>query len=210
VIDALRREAALMKTGNLSWRAYRQRCEFIRPVHELINPAHQPILDDLLSEDPALRARLDEHDSALEELEAAASTFFQGLVQTRHFQELTAECLSNYAAMRASNPQLPELGDASRIPEYVAEFLVNNTETLPQHYTMSLFWESFRPEFMMFKERQSFETVQHYANSLAQISGKLRLDLETMRLNIVREYDIPAAPIELPKGASEGSFSGFR
>jgi hypothetical protein len=210
LIDALRRETALLKTGNLSWRAYKKRCEYIRPVNELINSAHEPILDDLLSEDSALRARLSEHDSALERLETAASTFAQQLMQASVFEELIAECLSNYATMRASNPLLPELGDASKIPAYVAEFLVNSTETLPQHYTMFTFWESFRLKFTQFKTSSSFHAISYCAESLARISDKLRLDLETMRLNMAREYDIPAAPIELPNEPGENSFRRFR
>jgi hypothetical protein len=210
LIEALRRETSLLKTGNLSWRAYKKRCEYIHPTQELINPSHEPILDDLLSEDSNLRGRLNEHDSALEKLETAASKFAQELTQASAFQGLITECLSKYASMRDLNPLLPDLGDASRIPGYVAEFLVNNTETLPQHYTMFSFWETFRPEFMQFKQRSSFHAISHCTESLTRISDKLRPDLETMRLNMAREYDIPAAPIELPKDPAEGSFRRFR
>jgi hypothetical protein len=209
-IDALRSETALLKTGNLSWRAYNRRCEYIRPVSELIDPGHQPILDDLLSEDPTLGARFNEHDLALERLEEAAAQFIHSLVQSPPFQKLVADCLTNYESMRASNPLLPELGDAKRIPVYVAEFIVNNTGPLPQHYTMHAFWESFRSEFTKFKEQASFRATVEAATSLLHLSERLIVALHAIRLNMVREYDIPAAPIEIPRGNSENSATRFR
>ena len=68
-IESLRRETALLKTGNLSWRAHTKRCEYIRPVDELIDPPSQPILDDFLAEDPTLRDHFNKHDAALARLE---------------------------------------------------------------------------------------------------------------------------------------------
>lgn len=96
------------------------------------------------------------------------------------------------------------------VPTYVAEFLVNHTETLPQHYTMYAFWEAFRAEFARFKERDSLKPVEDSAASLLQISETLKLDLEAKRRGMVREYDIPAAPMEVPNARPDSTFTRFR
>ncbi|MGH9432455.1 MAG: hypothetical protein ACRD3T_13020, partial [Terriglobia bacterium] len=42
LIESLRREAFLFEKGNLSWRWYSRRCEYIRPVVEYIDYEHRP------------------------------------------------------------------------------------------------------------------------------------------------------------------------
>jgi hypothetical protein len=207
VIDSLCRETDLLRGGNLSWRAYKKRCEYIHPINELIDTSHRPILDDFLAEDSTVRDRFGEHDSALAKLEEIAGKFFQLLVQSSSFQQQVAECLNGYQSKRASNPVLPELLDMrSRIPEYVAEFIINNAESLPRQYTMYSFWEEYRHQFSQFKRDGTFNAVRDAAGSLWETSERLKRDLESRRLELVREYDIPAAPIYTPQSASEDVF----
>jgi hypothetical protein len=213
VIDSLRRETASLRSGDLSWRLHTKRCEYIRPIDELIDPAHQPILEDFLAEDPTFRERFSEHDVALAALGTAATEFFRRLVQAPIFQERVAECAREYETRRQpGDPTTPDLTDIVRkIPEYVAENVVNNAASLPRHHTMHGFWENFGPEFATFKDRGTFKATEDASRSLLQISEKLRLDLESLRLRLCREYDIPAAPIEPPRVASpENSLSRLR
>jgi hypothetical protein len=203
LIDSFRRETELLKTGNLSWRVHSRRCEYIRPVAELIDFEQRPNLEDFLAENPTFGERFDEHDSAVAGIEQAAARFVQGLLQSKLFQEQVAECLSTYESQaRTSNPTYPELvgHTRERAAEYIAEYLVNNTKSLPRHYVHYAFWESFAPEFNRFKERQTFAARDESANKLRNVSGHLRIDLETLRLTLCREFDIPAAPIEPPRG----------
>lgn len=209
VIDSLRREAGFLKTGNLSWRAHRDRCEYIQPIYELVDASHEPILEDLLAEDSTLRQRFDDHDSALARVERAAADFFQNLIGGDSFRLQVAESLKEYESLRASNSTLPELsGIQSKVPEYVAEFIVNNAKSLPRHHTMYSFWDRFEPEFLSFKQRPTFAVAMEAAENLLRISEKLRLDLETLRLNLVREYDIPAAPFGPQRSAPAGNVFG--
>src|SRR5258708_39504176 len=65
VIDSLRRETDLLKSGNLSWRAHSRRLEYIRPLSELIDANQQPHLEDFLAEHPVFGDRFSQHDLAL-------------------------------------------------------------------------------------------------------------------------------------------------
>jgi hypothetical protein len=212
VIEALRRETGLLKSSNLSWRFHTKRCEYIRPVEELIDPSHLPILDDLLAEDPILQERFREHASEISRLEESAARFFQGLIQAAPFREQVSRCLEEYSvAVRASNPTYPDLDAVSRTPEYVAEYLVNNIKSLPRHHTMYAFWQRFEPEFSEFKKRETFTRTGEAAGRLSRVSERLQSDLESLRLTLCREYDIPAAPIEPPRGAyAENALPRFR
>lgn len=204
LIDSFRRETELLKSGNLSWRVHSRRCEYIRPVAELIDFDQRPNLEDFLAENPTFGERFDEHDSAVSAIEQAAARFVQGLLQSKSFRELVAESLSSYESRsRTSNPTYLELVGhlGERAAEYIAEYLVNNTQSLPRHYVHYAFWESFAPEFNRFKASQRFTARAEAAKELRDLSERLRADMETLRLTLCREFDIPAAPIEVPRGA---------
>jgi hypothetical protein len=65
VIEALRREIELLRSGNLSWRVHSRRCEYIRPISVLIDWDQQPNLEDFIAEHPTFGSRFGKHDSAL-------------------------------------------------------------------------------------------------------------------------------------------------
>jgi hypothetical protein len=203
VIDSLRRETELLKIGNLSWRAHSRRCEYIRPTSELIDASQQPNLEDFLAEHPAFGDRFVQHDAALASLEHAATEYVQGLLKASSFQERVNRCLENYDAQLPFNPAYPDLLDRrNEVPEYVAEFIVNNSSSLPRHYAMYSFWKEyakvFQDDFGGFTEA-AHDNLTHKTQELLGISDQLRIDLEALRLTLVREYDIPAAPIEPPR-----------
>jgi len=202
LIDSFRRETELLKNGNLSWRVHSRRCEYIRPVAELIDFDQRPNLEDFLAENPNFHARFDDHDVAVAAVEQAAARFVQGLLQSSPFKKEVAECLRNYESQaRPSNPAYPELIGyvRERAAEYIAEYLVNNIKSLPRHYVHYAFWELFAPEFEQFRQRSTCAATSEAAKKLLKVTEKLSVDVEALRLNLCRQYDIPAAPIEAPR-----------
>ena len=215
VIDSLRRETELLKNGNLSWRVHSRRCEYIRPIAELIDPNQQPNLEDFLAEHPTFSDRFRQHDSALAGLEKATSESVQELLRAPNFQEQVKHCLANYEALLPHNPSYPDLLEMhGKIGDYVAEFIANNTKSLPRHYTLHAFWKECAEGFQRYSagfDETKRHNVRGKGRELLAISEQLKVDLEALRLNLVREYDIPAAPIEPPRNAaSENAVSRLR
>jgi hypothetical protein len=204
LIDSFRREAELLRVGNLSWRVHSRRCEYIRPVTELVDFDQRPNLEDFLAENPTFRERFAEHDSGVMAVEEATALFVRDLLATLPFQQRVAQYRGDYeASERSSNPSLPDLSDlSSKIPDYIAEFIVNNTMSLPGHYTLYPFWVAyatkFEDYFLSFRESPAATAAQ----KLTTTSEQLSRNLEALRLDLCREYDIPAAPIEPPRGVS--------
>jgi hypothetical protein len=203
VIEALRREIELLRSGNLSWRVHSRRCEYIRPISVLIDWDQQPNLEDFIAEHPTFGSRFGQHDSALSGVEQAATEYAQGLLKARSFQEQVGKCLADYEARLPFNPAYPDLlNRRDKIPEEIAEFLADDSRSLPRHYAMYSFWkeyaETFQEDFGGFTET-AHDNVKAKAQELSGIAGQLSVDLEALRLTLVREYDIPAAPIEPPR-----------
>jgi hypothetical protein len=204
LIDLFHRETEMLKAGNLSWRVHSRRCEYILPVAQLIDSDQRPNLEDFLAENPAFRERFAEHDSLVFEVEEATSLFVQDLLASLPFQQRVAQYRGDYETReRSANPTYPDLSDLrSRIPDYIAEFIANNTMSLPGHYTLSPFWAAyagkFEDYFLSFRKSPAAKAAQELMTTSEQLSR----DLEALRLALCREYDIPAAPIEPPRGAS--------
>ena len=204
LIESFGREAELLKTGDLSWRVHSRRCEYIRPVPELVDFDQRPNLEDFLAENPSFRERFAEHDSAVTKVEKNTTLFVRDLLASPNFQQRVAQCLSDYESRRlSSNPSYPDLSDPrDQIPDYVAEFIVNNATSLPAHYNLHCFWEMFGEKFQEFLIAFKQGTTARAAEKLMAISGHLGADLVSLRLTLCREYDIPAAPIVPPRSFS--------
>jgi len=203
VIDSLRRETDLLKSGNLSWRVHSKRFEYIRPIAELIDVNQQPNLEDFLAEHPTFGERFNQHDSALAILEKAVTDYVEGLLRASDFREQVRESLDDYESrLREANPTYPDLREPrDKTAEYVAEFLANNSRSLPRHYTLYAFWKEYAAKFdAIFRAfaEPTYHGVKGKTQELLDISQRLRIDLEALRLALVREYDVPAAPLDPP------------
>ena len=198
LIESFRRENQLLQGGNLSWRVHTRRCEYIRPSSEFVTSNQWPNLEDFLAENTTFRDRFAEHDSAVLQLEQVTSHFVRGLLASSVFAKRVAECLSDYESKRLStNPEYPDLSDPrGQIPEYVTEFIVNNATSLPAHYNLHFFWQVFADRFQEFLVAFKQGEPSNAAKKVMTLSGDLASELESLRLTLCREYDIPAAPIE--------------
>jgi hypothetical protein len=204
VIESLRRETLLLKTGNLSWRVRSRRLEYVRPISDLVDGSQLPNLEDFLAEHPSFVDRFRQHDSALGTVEHATTEYALGLLKAPGFGKLVDDCLTDYESRMSSNPLYPDLREIpGKLSEHIAEFIANDCKSLPRHYTLYHFWKEYEARFEDYfggiKETQHYN-VRGKTRDLLDISERLTADLENLRLTLVREYDIPAAPIETTRG----------
>lgn len=193
-----------MEKRNLTWRYYARRCEYIRPIEEYVQSGHWPNYQDFLADNPEFGELFAPHDTSVTEAESRAAKFYDLLIQSTIFQKEVKQSLQEYeGALKPSEPGFYSLAYMEDdLPKYVAEFLVNEVETLPPHYTAhkfwkqyhASFWEKFSVEFEPYKGRESFRLLASAKQRLAQSSSLLRRKLEDHRLFLCRKFDIPAAP----------------
>ena len=205
LIESLRRELELLRRGNLSWRFYSTKCEYIRLIFEYIGPDQQPNFEDFLADrlNEGFASYFDAHDSNLSALESSASAFFQGLMHSNLFLNEVHKSLEEYKARAEGKPLYPAADPIERdLPKYVAEYLINQTELLPPHYVTHKFWEEFRnrfeasaTEFEPFRQRESFQRLKQSVVTLQNVSQELLTGLEQHRYKLCSTYDIPAAPL---------------
>src|SRR5438270_10126280 len=98
LIESLEREVFLLAKGNLSWRFYSKKCEYIRPISEYIEASQRPNYEDFLSDplNPNFPGMFENHDRALSEVESKAAEFADNLMQDKEFQAEVNRSLEEY------------------------------------------------------------------------------------------------------------------
>lgn len=213
IVGGLEREIHFLDQGNLTWRCYARRCEYIRPVQEYVQSGHWPNYRDFLADNRNFAREFATHDSVVCEAESLASKFYDLLMQSALFGREVSAYLEEYeAALDTAASQQHSLEHMKgELPKYVAEYLINEVKVLPAHYTAHKFWEKYSvkfrdvrfweryaAEFEPYKDRQSFKLLSSAKQRLADFSRRLKRRLEDHRLFLCRKFDVPAAPIELP------------
>ena len=202
LIESLGREIRLLSEGNLSWRSYSKRCEYIRPIREYIEISQWPNYEDFLADNlnPGFKERFERHDHQVSEAESAAARLFIGLTDSNEFQKQVKDSLEEYESAARGKPQYPDLSSiGENLRNVVAELLVNRTQLLPSHYMTHKFWQDYRGRFEHHKQSPSFQELDVASATLQGSSKNLVSDLENHRHLLCVTFDIPAAPITIEK-----------
>ncbi|MGO9126616.1 MAG: hypothetical protein ACLP6G_17240 [Terriglobales bacterium] len=198
VIDSLKRELELLKAGNLSWRPRIKGCEYILPIRRYVAGGYSPIYQDFLADNRSFEKKFAGHDSALANAEETAGKIFEKLVSNPDFLSEVKKAIQRYeSSVDQTQPQRPSFQRfENQIPTDVAEYLINKVDSLPMHYLTYLFWQENGRNFRAFDPWQGNTALPRASTQLANLSRELTNDLESHRLSLCREYDVPAAPIQ--------------
>jgi hypothetical protein len=196
VWEGLQREIELLERGNTTWRYYSRRCEFIRPVQEYVDNTQWPNYSDFLVENSDFKDSFHSHDEALQALNNSADALFGWLLSFPRFNDKLELCVREYEERRSSDPLAPDLAHSNdELRKSAAEYLINNIQTLPHHYSFSKFWALASSSMFELASMKNFEAVRSAAGRLKSTSQQLKTALEDQRLTLSRKYDLPAAPI---------------
>ncbi len=197
VIDSLQRELGLLDRENLTWRSSTGRCEFIRTVQEYVDSTQWPNYYDFLADHSTLASGFTQHDSQLEKLNGLATQLYEWMLTWSDFSVALEGLLSKYEMQKSLLlPPGPSIVNSrNEVPNYAAEYLINNIHELPPHYTFSPFWKVANVTLMDFRRHPRFQPLRKTTNGLALISSRLKQALESRRLSLSREFDVPAAPV---------------
>ena len=215
LIEAMRTETHLLEKGNLSWRCHMRRFEHIRPIGEYIDAHYLPNFEDFLADNKQFADRFKSHDDVLARAEATANRFYDILIISTIFNAQVNQSFEQYnAKVDTSHPYSPSLDSMKDdLGKYVAENLVNNVDSLPTHYTIHKFWEMFgkklreaMSDFDPYKERQSFDDLKQSIEKMRETAISLQQELESYRLRLCREFDLPAAQPMPPRNPAENLF----
>ncbi len=201
VMDSVRQEGFLLRSGNLSWRVYSRSFEYLKPVPQYVDPAQQPNLEDFL-EDPENEGFAEgfrQHDLVLAELEAATNRLFDLLLNWRPFSEEVSRAYNEYIATPNGSDLAASMMNAVVVTKFVVEYLINNVGNLQQHYVLYRFWsengDTFRQLFHGPELSSQREPFIQSSKDFLRVSDALLVQLKEHRRRLCTAFDIPAAPL---------------
>jgi len=200
IIDSLNREISLLDAGNLTWRVYSRHCEMIKKIQEYVDSTQWPNYQDFLAEHPqsVFVPGFKQHDSDVDSLNNVAQVLFDRLLSWPAFLDSVQAALTSYDNQRASlGPRARSLEDLGKKDVYdeVAQHVINNAQALPSHYIISHFWNEVGSDLLSFRNRPEFQPLHRSRGSLLEHSARLKQAMESYRLTLSRDYDVPAAPV---------------
>jgi hypothetical protein len=196
VIELVQRELDLLDRRNLTWRFTSGRCEFVRVIQEYVDSTQWPNYYDFLSEHAVFVDGFKQHDNLVEQINASAAQIYEWLVSHDDFSETVKKLAAQYndQPMSRTFPGASVSSEAELV-KYCAEYLINNLRELPSHYSLSGFWNSSNTPLLLFRNTPRFKPLERASENFLLHSGKLKRALESRRLSLSREFDVPAAPV---------------
>jgi len=191
--EALRAENTLLAKKNISWRYNTREMEFVLPTRDLVPPLARPNYDDLLRGYPKLRPSMEERDQKVEALARAASECWKHLTEYGILRQIVEGQRKQWK--EESNPY-----PGGAVPEedfwlLITEYVINNIEDLPYHYSSRDFWFRFRQNLLVLRVGLPFSQLEKTISELWKSNEILAKILDKERSNLCDQYDIPAAPI---------------
>src|SRR5207244_10499846 len=86
----------------------------------------------------------------------------------------------------------------------LADYIINNTGELPDHYTTAPFWNRYGERLLQVLQAPAVHNEYRLTSAagakLRQTSSKLNQNLQQIRLQLSRQHDVPYVdPMSLPK-----------
>jgi len=188
-------ELSFMAQRNWTFRFKRQTLEYIAPIAE-----HVPARDNLeqfLSFFAGVKSLVGEHDHGAQRLLETCCAFHMAIVKSpgfrRVFESVEVEVPTTLGSEFSSH-----FGAYSAREDFagiLAEYLVNNIANLPDHYSTSRLWNTFRDRFSpviampeLAPYRQATEAA---GRGLFGIVDRLTGELKQTRSELSLKLDVP-------------------
>ena len=148
-----------------------------------------------------------EHDDEVKSLAKDCSIFQKALEDSN---ELRETFLSQNVVAVLRDETFGALPKEHRV-RLVAQYVVNSTETLPEHYSPSEFWKVCGNLFFRLREQPHFkpcwERTRHSGEKAGRATEGLMTMLKDVRLRFSFRYKVPPAPPRM--GESEGGIAAY-
>lgn len=194
LVRALRTEAAVLTSGNLTWRFEQRRLASLVPVRSHVPAEAWDNYDQFRALNPQCEQRIQDHDQRLQVLFTSCETLAAKLVESRTMRETFAEAVE---AMPPGTDVAAIFGayTPDRYLEVIAEYIINNVQRQPGYYSTASFWNDHRQEFLAVREsdemRAFWEATVDASSRLSGAVGQLIGVLTELRNDLSLAAGVP-------------------
>lgn len=186
-------ERGFLEAEHVSFRHRARTLEHLKPIREQLVPGTRLIIDDLEGERADVKAWEREHDDAVSALQSVAAESYDRLLADPTFAPLVRKRFEEKPALARDFAEDPEF-----LVRLTAERVVNRADELGSSFggVDYEFWNAIRNEVLQLRSLPFFQQLTQSRERLLKVIAEQVGRLADLRRELVRTYDIPAAPFE--------------
>lgn len=177
----------------LTFRAHNQAFERLKPLRQALLPEGRQIFDDLRGEIPEYDKAVGRHDQTLNELHRRAAKLFDVLVSGPDLERSLAQRLREPANAGVLEQSVDTTEEIAEVTRYIAAYIVNDLNELPQDYSLSRLWNSSLRELKKMAPTDLARALHDEREEFKHVLDETETCLATLRKGWSRKYDIPVA-----------------
>ena len=193
LLSGLNEERSLLLRGNWTWQFRGGVLESIRPAAHYAPSQAKENLEQFLAFYSSIKELTERHDRGVAALEHACFRLHTALVNRSPLPRLY-EQLTSPASLRSISEVFGGYAPADHVA-VLAQYVINNTGELPDHYTTAPFWNQHRDKFLSVLSTPDVGKQNKETNSagarLRQITNELIVKLQEVRLGLSVKHDVP-------------------
>ncbi|MDP2842627.1 MAG: hypothetical protein Q8O06_03175 [Acetobacterium sp.] len=212
--DGILYENNLLKDFKITWQWRTKKTEFIRQCSDYVNTSYFRNYIDFSGTQygKMLMKQMKIHDEYVVKLNSKATEAAKALKDDVTFTDLVITNLRDYRVSNVNDPY----GSlkAEEFYTVIVEYLINNIDELPEHYTTSKFWNLYKASFYAIRNgdrenlKHNYSELENIIKELFNYNESFLLYILKIRKEICDKYSIPADYTSLTSAPS-GSYSDF-
>jgi hypothetical protein len=196
-LGGLENERGFLTRRNWTFRGRSGTFEYLGSVRELVPPAAKVNLSQFVSFFPEVGETIDRHDDCLERLARVCGVLYEAILNNSHFREVFA-AVEGEVRQKLGREFQSYFGAYSSERDFmgiIAEYLINNIENLPDHYSTAELWNHYRVRFVQAISAPELEPLRDdttlAGRNLIEVVDELTSLLEKTRSELSLQFDVP-------------------
>jgi len=197
VLAGLETEKGFLARYNWTFRHNNGKLEYIANVARHVPSAAIENLEQFVAFFPVVGALIERHDDCVQRLESQCAAYADAIVESAGF-------LTTYRRVEAESPQVLHHEFSRNFGAYssgddfkriLAEYLVNNIESLFNYYTTAALWNRYQADFFLSAAIPELsplrEATERAGRDLIEAVDELIASMKKIRSELSLAFDVP-------------------
>jgi hypothetical protein len=196
-LRGLESERSFLTRRNWTFRFHTRTLEYLGPLVEYLPAGARENLEQFVSFFPKVGEKISEHDICEHQLEESCRAYFAAILDNGDFRK-TFESIASEAPQALGREFSSHFGAYSSDADFMgilAEYLINNVETLPSYYSTAELWNRYRDRFPPLVSEPALasfrEATEREGRAVLQAVDGLTSLLKETRSALSLRFDVP-------------------
>lgn len=195
LVNGLEYEVDILNSGNIYWKSLYSSFEGFKPLIQFFDRRYSGNFEQLSVYYPDLKLLIDNHDNHLERLNNCVNELYIKLINSTELVELykqTIDATKNNSIKISDN--LSAYSDSKNY-RFIAEYVINDIQTLPDEYTLAPIWNESLNQFKGLLKNNDlvslYQSMINAKNSFKATVESIIEELKQLRFDLSIEFGEP-------------------